>query len=100
MLVDLGPIGWAALVFIFGLPLLTIPALIAGSRLAIAPLLVFWFVAGFWWYQHATEWEPPYDVPAVFWAVGGLVVGWALLAAAVARLRRLWPSLEDPGTFG
>jgi hypothetical protein len=96
-----GPMGWTFIVFVFGLPVASVTAAIAGRLLALLPFGVSLFLFFAWWSYYASP-GGAVSGPGMAGAFLAIAVfGWALLAFAVLqpwrwRAWRAYGELLDP----
>jgi hypothetical protein len=84
-----GPIGWLVIASLVLLPVLAIGLSLAGSRLAIASVVIFVGVLAVWFLYYATDWWANPGLAGTVLPTLALLIAWAVLPVAVWRLRRV-----------
>ncbi len=82
-----GLLGWAMMLLTFALPLSSLLVLLRGSRLALIPLLGSIALLAAWVLYYLTSWWR-LEAGAIIPFFGSVLLGWAILAGALWRLRK------------
>ena len=88
ILADEGVFGWAVLIVVFALPVVSV-LLLAGRRwLALLPLAISFAVLATWFLYYAAEWWSNPGQGAWLPAVAIVLFGWFIVAVELLRMRR------------